>query len=193
MLFCVIGPSLPGLSMRTITTTFIGCCWVAVAAESAPWLVFEVVVGPGGSAGAAVGDCQPSGAWTDCDPAAGDAAVGEAAVAAVSGEVAASVSHGSAAWAGCDPATGTEGAAVGAAEPSAGAAKGISEAIAATAPPAADATGGGAATCGLGAASAAGAKTPQPVHAIRTAAPRCHANPPAKNSEQNLDFKAELL
>jgi hypothetical protein len=26
MLFCVIGPSFPGLLMRTITTTLIGCC-----------------------------------------------------------------------------------------------------------------------------------------------------------------------
>ena len=36
MLFCVIGPSFPGLLTRTITITLIGCCCVAVAAEPAP-------------------------------------------------------------------------------------------------------------------------------------------------------------
>ena len=35
MLFCVIEPSFPGLSTRTITTTFTGCCCVAVAVEPA--------------------------------------------------------------------------------------------------------------------------------------------------------------
>ena len=45
MLLCVIGPSLPGLSMRTITTTLIGCCCVAVAAESALCPVVDVASG----------------------------------------------------------------------------------------------------------------------------------------------------
>ncbi|HZT95150.1 MAG TPA: hypothetical protein VE985_11810 [Gaiellaceae bacterium] len=32
---CVIGPLLPGLFTRTITTRFTGCCCVAVAVEAA--------------------------------------------------------------------------------------------------------------------------------------------------------------
>jgi len=35
MLFCVTGPFLPGLFTRMFTTTFTGCCCVAVAAELA--------------------------------------------------------------------------------------------------------------------------------------------------------------
>jgi hypothetical protein len=35
MLLCAMGPSFPGLLMRTITTTLTGCCCVAVAVEPA--------------------------------------------------------------------------------------------------------------------------------------------------------------
>lgn len=49
---CVIGPSSPGLLMRTITTMFVGCCWVAVAEELAPWSV-AATTSPDGVAGRA--------------------------------------------------------------------------------------------------------------------------------------------
>jgi hypothetical protein len=60
MLFCVMGPSLPGLLIRTITTTFIGCCCVAVADESALWPVVDVAVGVVVSAGAAAVGAEPA-------------------------------------------------------------------------------------------------------------------------------------
>jgi hypothetical protein len=107
----------------------------------------------------------------------------------VAGEAAALVSGGSAAWTGCDPTARDGGVAAGL--PS-GAAEGPAGAVGATAPPAAYPTGCGAGRRGLGVASASGAKTPHAAHAMRAAAPRCHTDPPAKNSEQTLDLKAEL-
>jgi len=49
---CVIGPSSPVLLIRTITTMFVGCCWVAVAEELAPWSVVATT-SPDGVAGRA--------------------------------------------------------------------------------------------------------------------------------------------
>ena len=53
MFFWVIGPSLPGLSTRTMTTRFTGCCCAAVAVEPALWSVVAVATGSGGGTSAA--------------------------------------------------------------------------------------------------------------------------------------------
>ena len=66
MLLCVMGPSFPGLSTRTMTTTLIGCCCVAVAVEPAFWLVVDVAVGVAVSAGVVESVSPLSPIWTGC-------------------------------------------------------------------------------------------------------------------------------